>query len=80
MSVLQKACGYIGYALYATLLGGAVTGLGTGVLMPWRNRGSMVRVIPQLQRTLTLATVILYFLFTLIVLYRMKVSALTLGW
>ncbi len=48
--------------------------------MPWRNRGSMVRVIPQLQRTLTLATVILYLLFTLIVLYRMKFSALTLGW
>jgi hypothetical protein len=77
---LQKEYGYIGYALYATLLGGAVTGLGTGVLMPWRNRGSMKQVIPQLQRTLTLATVILYLLFTLIVLYRMKFSALTLGW
>jgi len=77
---LQKEYGYVGYALYATLLGGAVTGLGAGALMPWKNRGSMVRVIPQLQRTLTLATVSLYLLFTLIVLYRMKFSALTLGW
>jgi hypothetical protein len=77
---LQKEYGHIGYALYATLLGGAIAGLGTGVLMPWRNRGSMVRVIPQLQRTLTLATVIFYLLFMLIVLYWMKFSALTLGW
>ena len=77
---LQKEYGYVGYALYATLLGGAVTGLGAGVLMHWRNRGSMARIVPRLQRTLTAVTLILYLLFTLIVLYQKKFSALTLGW
>lgn len=77
--ILQKEYGYVGYALYATLLGGGVAGLGTGVLMPFRNRGSMARVIPALQRRLTAASVFLYLLFTLIVAYRMLFSPFRLG-
>jgi hypothetical protein len=69
--ILQKEYGYVGYALYATLLGGGVGGLATGVLTPFRSRGSMARVIPPLQRRLTAATLLLYLLFTLIVSYRM---------
>jgi hypothetical protein len=73
--ILQKDYGYVGYALYVTLLGGGVAGLGTGALMPFRNRGSMVRVIPQLQRRLTAVALILYLIFTLMVTYRVIFSS-----
>ena len=77
--ILQKEYGHVGYVLYAALLGGGVAGLGTGVLMPFRNRGSMARVIPPLQRRLTAVTLLLYLVFTLIVSYRMLFSPFRLG-
>ncbi|HEY6871197.1 MAG TPA: hypothetical protein VI298_00590 [Geobacteraceae bacterium] len=77
--ILQKEYGHVGYALYATLLGGGVTGLATGALMPLRNRGSMARIIPPLQRRLAAVTVLLYLLFTLIVACRMLFSPFRIG-
>ncbi|MDA8428007.1 MAG: hypothetical protein M0T70_02000 [Geobacteraceae bacterium] len=69
--ILQKEYGYVGYPLYATLLGGAISGLGTGALTPFTNRASLARVLPAIQRRLTAVTLILYLLFTLIVSWRM---------
>jgi hypothetical protein len=77
--LLQKEYGYIGYILYATLFGGAVAGIGTGVLMPFRMTGSLVRIIPAIQRRLTVVTLVCYLLFTLIVVWKMVFSALKLG-
>jgi hypothetical protein len=77
--ILQKEYGHIGYVLYAALLGGGVAGLGAGVLMPFRNRGSMVLVIPALQRRLTAAVLALYLIFALVVSYRMLFSSFRLG-
>jgi hypothetical protein len=77
--LLQKEYGYIGYVLYATLFGGAVAGIGTGVLMPFRAVGSLVRIIPDMQRRLALVTMVCYLLFTLIVVWKMIFSALKLG-
>ena len=77
--LLQKEYGYIGYVLYLTLFGGAVAGLGVGVLMPFRKVGSLARIIPDLQRRLTLVTLLCYLLFTLIVVWKMIFSALKLG-
>jgi hypothetical protein len=76
--ILQKEYFYIGYALYATLLGGAISGLGVGVLMPFRSHPSLARVIPLVQRRLTQVTLALYLLFTLIVLIRMFTTSFTL--
>ncbi|HSQ15560.1 MAG TPA: hypothetical protein VLQ94_04560 [Candidatus Binatia bacterium] len=72
--ILKKEYGYVGYVLYIALFGGGVAGIGAGVLMPFRGRGSMVRVIPPLQRRLTEATLVLYLLFTLVVSYRILFS------
>lgn len=69
--ILQKEYGYVGYILYATLLAGGITGLGVGALMPFKTCLSLTRIIPSIQRGLTMATLILYALFTLIVAYRM---------
>jgi hypothetical protein len=77
--LLQKEYGYIGYVLYATLFGGAVAGIGTGVLMPFRGVGSLARIIPVIQRRLTVVTLVCYLLFTLIVVWKMIFSALKLG-
>jgi hypothetical protein len=72
--ILQKEYDYVGYLLYITLLGGGVTGLGTGVLYSVRKRSSMVRVIPALLRRLTAATLLFYLLFTFVVVFRMLTS------
>lgn len=77
--LLQKEYGFIGYLLYATLFGGAVAGIGTGVLMPFRKVGSLLHTIPAIQRRLTLGTLLCYLLFTLIVSWKMVFSALKLG-
>jgi len=77
--ILQKEYGYIGYALYATLLGGAISGLGIGALMPFTSHPSLSRVIPAIQRRLALVTLALYLLFTLIVSWRMLSTSFTLG-
>lgn len=77
--LLQKEYGYIGYLLYATLFGGAVAGIGAGVLMPFRGVGSLAGIIPDMQRRLALVTLLCYLLFTLIVVWKMIFSALTLG-
>ena len=77
--LLQKEYGFIGYLLYATLFSGAVAGIGTGVLMPFRKFNSLLRIIPSIQRSLTLVTLACYLLFTLIVGWKMIFSTLKLG-
>lgn len=69
--ILQKEYGYVGYVLYATLLGGAISGLGVGALIPFAACKSMAGIIPATQRRLTAITVILYLLFTMIISWRM---------
>ena len=77
--ILQKEYRFVGYALYATLLGGGVTGLGMGLLQPFRTRGSLARIIPLIQRRLVLVTLLLYLLFVLLVGYRMLTTPFALG-
>jgi hypothetical protein len=76
--ILQKEYSYIGYALYATLLGGAVCGLGVGGLAPFASCGSLAGIIPAIQRRLTVVTLTLYLLFTLIVVVRMLTTSFRL--
>lgn len=77
--LLQAGYGYVGYVLYATLFGGAVAGLGVGVLMPFRQVGSLLWIIPVTQRRLAVVTLVCYLLFTVIVVWNMVFSALRLG-
>ena len=76
--ILQQEYGFAGYLLYATLLGGAVTGIGVGVLHPFTTCASLKLVIPALQRQLVVATMIFYLLFFLLTSYRMLFSNLRL--
>jgi hypothetical protein len=76
--ILQREYGYIGYPLYLALLGGGVCGLGVGALQPFRRVASLAGIIPPLQRRLALVSLLLYLLFTLVVLIRIFSSNLTL--
>lgn len=76
--ILQKEYSYIGYALYATLLGGAVCGLGVGCLAPFASCGSLAGIIPAIQKRLATTTLALYLIFTLIVLVRMLTTSFRL--
>jgi len=74
--ILQKEYAYIGYPIYVTLFGGTISGMGVGVLMPFRNRKSLSEVLPSIQRRLAVASVILFVLFVAIVTYGLVFSGL----
>lgn len=50
--LLQREYGFVGYPIYAALLGGTVAGMGVGVLMPFRRTASLAEAVPALQRRL----------------------------
>jgi hypothetical protein len=77
--VLQKEYGYVGYLLYASLLTGAVSGLGIGVLRPFARITSLSGSLPLIQKRLTLLCLVSYFLFAGISIYRMISTEFTLG-
>lgn len=58
--ILQGEYRYVGYAFYLTLLAGAAAGLGVGTLTPFQGVESLKRIIPELQRTLALVSILSY--------------------
>ncbi|MCA9473759.1 MAG: hypothetical protein KIT39_12125 [Nitrospirales bacterium] len=76
--IVMEEYGYIGYMLYLPLFGAAVTGTGIGVLLPFRDMESLRQVIPALVRKLTLASLSLYAVFTVMVIYKIATSNLIL--
>jgi hypothetical protein len=76
--LLHREYGFVGYALYAALLGGATAGLGLGTLACLGERRSLAAILPRLQARLTWAVLLLAGLFTLIVTVWMLLSPLKL--
>ena len=72
--LLQKEYGYVGYPLYLLLLSGTVTGLGVGLIQPFREKESLRHVIPVLQRNLAAVSVGSWCLLTTIVTWRILFS------
>jgi hypothetical protein len=77
--VLQREYGYIGYVLYFALFGAGISGMGVGVLMPFRRVQSLTEIIPAFQKRLVLIALGLLILFTLIVTYRLVFTDFILG-
>jgi len=69
--ILQREYGYIGYPLYITLFGGTISGVGVGLLMPFRKIKSLSEILPSIQKRLALISTVLFLIFTFIVTYRM---------
>ena len=74
--VLQKEYGCIGYFLYLLLLTGGLTGMGVGLLMPFRQIPSLKETLPAIQKHLTLTSVICYLFFTAIATFQVIFSNL----
>lgn len=74
--ILQQEYHYLGYPLYLTLMGGALTGLGVGILMPFSNVVSLKEILPSIQKNFALISLILYTIFAVIVVYQMIFSNL----
>lgn len=76
--ILQGEYHYIGYPLYASLLGGAVWGAGAGALNPFRNVASLREIIPPVQKKLTCLALCFYTLFVALVTFGIVSSNLVL--
>jgi hypothetical protein len=76
--ILQREYGYIGYLLYATLLGATILGLSVGALTPFRKTQSLSEMMPKLQTRLALTSSTLFMVFTAIVTVRILLSDLIL--
>jgi hypothetical protein len=76
--ILQEEYGYVGYPLYLTLLAGGVAGMGIGATLPYRKITSLREVLPHLQRRLVLTALVCFFAFTVISVYGVLVSNLSL--
>jgi len=74
--VLQKEYSYAGYLHYIFLMGGVVCGAGTGLLMPFRKIPSLKGIVPAVQKSLALVSVVFYLLFTVLVTAQIVFSNL----
>jgi hypothetical protein len=74
--VLQKEYSYTGYLHYIFLMGGVVSGAGTGLLIPFRRIGSLQDIIPAVRHKLALVSLVLYLLFIALVTFQIVLSGL----
>ena len=68
---LQEEYSYIGYPLYLSLFAGSILGIGAAVLNPLRHIESLSGIIPESQKKMALASIVLISIFILIVLGKM---------
>jgi hypothetical protein len=77
--ILQANYNFMGYPLYASLFGSAVSGMGVGLIAPFKKNKSLEQVLPSVQKGLTLTSLILSSIFLSIVVYSITSSNLTLA-
>ncbi len=77
--MLQGEYGFIGYPLYLLLLGGVITGIGVGVLMPFKGIHSLSGALPSIQRRLAMTSSVCFLIFAGIVTVRILLSNLILS-
>jgi len=76
--LLHGEYNYIGYPLYITLFGGAIFGLGAGILEPFRQIRSLSALLPSLQNKLISSALIFYSISMIIMVYKLYSSGLRL--
>nr|WP_305891799.1 hypothetical protein [Methylomonas sp. WSC-6] len=78
--IIMEDYQYIGYLLYLLLFGGVVTGMGSGLLLPFREVASLKPLLGGIIGKLTLASVLMYALFTALVSYEILSSSLVISY
>jgi len=76
--ILQREYQYVGYLIYTTLLGGGIASAGMWALMPFRPLPSLQEALPLIQRSLAATALVLYSVFTVVVICRIVFSDFTL--
>jgi hypothetical protein len=74
--LLQREYGFVGYPLYAALLGGGVAGMSVGVTMPFRARPSLAGTLPPFQRRLAAVSTVLLAAVAALAAYEVATSRL----
>jgi hypothetical protein len=74
--LLQREYHFVGYPLYAALLGGAIAGMGVGVLAPARAVPSLVTALPAFQRKLAMTSALLFAALVAIAAWEIATSQL----
>ena len=72
--ILQREYHYIGYPLYFSLLLAGISGMGVGVMERFKGPESLRRVMPPLQRRLTMISLVSFMVFAGIAAYPMVFS------
>lgn len=78
--IIMEDYHYIGYLLYLLLFGGVVTGMGSGLLLPFREVESLKQLLGGIIGKLTLASVLMYALFMVLVSYEILTSSLVISY
>ncbi|WLT32284.1 hypothetical protein [Geothrix sp. PMB-07] len=76
--LLHAEYGFVGYPLYAALLGSAISAFGLGALSFFQQRASLSQALPRLRARLAIVVMALALMFTLIVSLWMALSPLRL--
>jgi len=77
--ILQREYNFIGYPLYGMLFGGAIAGLGLGLLCRWGGTVSLRSVMPSLKRRLALGAMMCFGVYAAISIYVMLATPFRLG-
>ncbi|MCO6427076.1 hypothetical protein [Nitrosomonas communis] len=78
--IVMEEYGYIGYWMYLLLFGAVVTGVGVGVLIPFRHVESLKLVLNGIVNRLALGSVLMYAAFTMFVSYEIVTSSLVMSY
>jgi len=77
--ILQQEYDYVGYFLYLSLFGGGISGMGVGMLAPFRLVPSLAKFLPVIRKGLAMASLFFYGAFILVVTYIILSSSLSLA-
>ncbi len=77
--LLHQEYGYVGYFLYAAILVGAISGMGAGVIHPFRSIASLHHLIPPMQKKLAMLSLSATLVFMLIAGYAILFSNLSMA-
>jgi len=78
--IVMQEYHYIGYLLYTLLFGAVVAGIGSGLLIPFRNVESLKHFLDGFIGKLALVSVLLYAAFTALVSYEIVTSSLVISY
>lgn len=77
--LLHQEYGHIGYLLYAAMVVSAVSGMGTGVVQPFRSIPSLQQIIPSMQKKMALISLLAAAIFVLITGSAIVFSSLSIA-